>query len=295
MADMALTRREIEALLAHVDLSGGEGPEADRGPTFIESPSQLSDGERKRILEDYRHRGYAWFVLDIAPEDAAQALIDLSAALELGPSFVPPLYNSPGTQGFYDALGVNLLTAAASAHQPSHPTFESRAALELHSDGTLQAMGEIPSAILFCVTPAERGGETTIFHGANAFLHLARERPDLTCALLDDRALTRHATVNGSHAICAGPVFELRDAEVLSRYSTTPRDRWAFGEVDLLQEAFEALAEFVRPPHLIQIRLEAGQGVVLANDKVAHGRSSFEDSFARTRLMLRALFLRRPR
>jgi TfdA family taurine catabolism dioxygenase TauD len=294
MSDRTPALRSLQGLLARRDDLAEWAPADRLEAILIQSPGQPTREERGRLLASYRRRGYAWFELGVEPEAAARGIVDLAAALALGQAFVPPLYHAPGTAALYDDLGVNVLAAAEPSRQPAcHPTFESRTSLELHTDGTLQALGEIPTTTLFCQTPARCGGESTIFHSVNAFLRLAAGFPELASCLLDDRALVRHATVNGSRASCPGPVFMLRNGEVLSRYSTTPRDQWAFDEVSGLREAYAALEELVRPPYLTQIRLAAGQGLLLANDKVAHGRTAFEDG-DEPRRMLRALFRRRP-
>lgn len=252
---------------------------------------------RDRLLADYATRGYARFDLCGDAPDASRALVRLARGLGLGKPFVPPLYRGARSRSLYDAAGVNVVQASGGEQEPAHPAFASRTPLELHTDGTLQPIGQVPTALLYCVRPAYQGGETLLFHATGAFLALAAAEPRLAGALLDERALARHATVDGSRASSLGPVFAYRGGEVLSRYSTTPGDEWRYGEVGGLLAAHRALAELARPPSrfVTTVRLAAGQGLLFANDTIAHGRTAFADRPEAPRCMLRALFLRRPR
>lgn len=251
---------------------------------------------RARLVEEYRTRGFAIFRLASGKETDRSSIPALADALGLEAPFVPPLYGAAVGSGFYDVSGVNTVTAARAGQATSHPAFESFAALELHTDGTLQQLGEIPTSILLCARAAKVGGMTVLFDAVNAFAELGVREPSLTRPLLDPRALTRHATVDGSRAASTGPVFAAVEGEILSRYSTTARDEWNFAEVEGLRAAHAELALMTAPssPHLQRFRLRSGEGIVFANDRLAHGRTAFRDDPARPRLMLRGLFLRRP-
>jgi hypothetical protein len=248
------------------------------------------------ILEDYYTLGYALFQLDPGWQHPSKALHNLAQALNLGEAFVPPLYRFSNSN-LYDVYGVNTLTVVRG-DEPyfSHPVFGSTAALELHTDGTLQEIDEIPTSVLFSVVRAAEGGETTIFQAVDAFLALQAAMPRLTLALLDDRALTKQATVNGSKATCTGPVFAYKAGELLTRYSVSDRDRWNVDEVECLLDAKNAMADLAHSgsPYYHQHHLDVGQGIILANNKVSHGRTGFSNSADHVRRMLRVLFARRP-
>lgn len=248
---------------------------------------------RRKLLEDYYASGFALFQLDFAGRNPAEALRDFTQSLALGAPFVPPLYQFSNST-LYDDMGMSTLAAADGAGPgAAHPVFGSTDSLELHTDGTLQQIGEIPTSVLFCVTPADNGGDTTIFQAVKAF---AKLREAEASALLHKRALTKQASVNGSKATCTGPVFAYESGALLTRYSVTDRDRWNVAEVEHLLAAKNALAELVQagPPYFHQVRLDAGQGVVMANDRVAHGRTGFSNHPDRVRRMLRVLFAMQP-
>lgn len=266
-------------------------------PNFVEidATGQPTDAARLSVLEDYGTFGYALFQLASGWQNPSRALHTFAQALNLGEAFVPPLYQFSNSN-LYDDLGISTLTAVQNGEPYfSHPVFGSTAALELHTDGTLQDINEIPTSVLFSVVQAVQGGETIVFQAVKAFLELQTAEPRLAAALLDNGALTKQASVNGSRETCTGPVFAYQDGEWLTRYSVTIRDGWNINEVEHLLEAKNALAGFAQSgsPFYHQIRLDAGQGIILANNKVAHGRAGFSDSTGAARRMLRVLFARR--
>lgn len=262
----------------------------------VDASGQVSETARKSILHDYSTLGYALFQLDSAEQDPTRVLHRFTQSLNLGEAFVPPLYQFSNSN-LYDDLGMSTL-ASAFGNGPNsvHPVFASASAIELHTDGTLQNIGDILTSVLFCVAPAWEGGETTIFQAVNVFIALQQAEPQLASALLDRRALTRHASVNGSKESCQGPVFSRAGGVLQTRYSVTDRDRWNVDEVADLLEAKNALADAAQTgsPHYCRIRLGLGQGVILANDRVSHGRTGFSDSTDQVRRMLRVLFARQP-
>lgn len=261
---------------------------------FIDATAKLTNAARTAILNEYTQRGFALFQLHFADENPAAVLHDFTQSLNLGAPFVPPLYQFSNST-LYDELGMSTL-APAPGEESTHPVFGSTEALELHTDGTLQQLGEIPTSVLFCVSPADRGGATNVFQAVRAFLMLQETNPALAAALLDPRALTKQASVNGSREICRGPVFAYRDGELVTRYSVTARDRWNVEEVARLADAKNALADLAKmnTPYLHQITLRSGQGIIIANDRVSHGRTGFSNSPPQTRRMLRVLFTRQP-
>lgn len=268
--------------------------QAVTNPVALDSTTEVTDAVRAAILDEYYQRGFAVFQLDLARHDPAVVLHDFTQALNLGDPFVPPLYQFSNST-LYDERGISTL-APVPDDESHHPVFGSTEPLELHTDGTLQQLGEVPTSVLFCVSPAASGGATTVFQAVDAFLKLHDTQPALAAALLDQRALTKHASVNGSREVCRGPVYAYRDGEVVTRYSVTDRDRWNDDEVAGLADARNALAGLAQweTPYFHHITLGRGQGIILANDKVSHGRTGFSNSTHQTRRMLRVLFSRKP-
>lgn len=262
----------------------------------IESPTGVTREVRATLLNDYFTYGFGLFQIVSVPDDPSQLLADLADALGLGPPFIPALYASSNV-GLYNSFGINAVIAGPRPQSPmAHPAFGSRSALELHTDGTLQPIGHVRTVLLFCVRPAWQGGDSTIFRAVSEFSILEKTQRNLSAALLDSRALTRRATVNGSRASCVGPVYAFEGKDVLTRFSLTNSDEWAVDEVPYLREAKQSLmvaAQF-GSPNYVQIRLQRGQGLLIANDKVAHGRTEFEDGGGWFRHMLRGLYRFRP-
>jgi hypothetical protein len=250
----------------------------------------------RKIVSDYERQGYALFHYDghELGHSGEQAISNLAMWLNLGLPFVPPVYRS-GPSELYKYEGINRVSANPIMSE-SHVGFSSQNELELHTDGTLQRIGEIPSTLLFCVNPAVQGGDTIIFNAVAAFKEIMARHPNFGFALLNERALERHAPIGGRDARSLGPVFAERDDEILNRYSVSQRDFWMFTEVQNLRHARTCLAELAKPhsPLVAQFRVAAGQGILIANDKVSHGRTSFTDDPMMPRLFLRALFNNRP-
>jgi hypothetical protein len=97
----------------------------------------------------------------------------------------------------------------------------------------------------------------------------------------------------------AGPAFTLDRGTLTTRYSLTVTDRYmpdAADEPATVQRALTVLARAAQPgsPHLLRFTLTARQGLVFANDTLAHGREACTEDPAAPRVMLRALFTSRP-
>lgn len=149
----------------------------------------------------------------------------------------------------------------------------------------------VKTAVLYCVTSAADGGESTIFNATAAVRALAEEDIDLVAPLFDSRALTR----NGSAELVGidGPVFAFENGTLKTRYSVDYVSQWNFEAVPGLAEAFAALERFAKPgsEFYSQTPLEAGELLLMANDLIAHGRLGFRNSETITRRMGRVLFL----
>ncbi|MFB7124582.1 TauD/TfdA family dioxygenase [Kitasatospora sp. NPDC056273] len=245
---------------------------------------------RQRIAEDYRARGYV--VVHVPGTTPAEAdLSSLADALGLGPAFSPPQYRgSIHTQG-----GVSRLAATAD---PAHP-FQDRAGQNLHCDATLQHLGQVATTVMICVRPGRSGGQTQLFNAVQAFAELQAADPEAAAQLTHERALVRTSTfVDGLST--AGPAFGRDPAgNLITRYSLTATDSYhptAPGRQEHLNRALAALADAAADTswHRTTFTLAAGQALILANDKLCHGRGPFVDDPAAPRLLLRGLFTTRP-
>jgi alpha-ketoglutarate-dependent taurine dioxygenase len=245
------------------------------------------------VIDAYRTSGYA-IVQVPGTEPDADDLAALAAALRLGAAYTPSHYQaSPHTRS-----GVSRLTAT---DDPAHP-FQDRAGQNLHSDGTLKPLGQIATTVMICVRPARTGGHTLLFNAVGAFTALRDQDPDAAAQLLHHTALVRTsdlADVQGPRST-AGPAFGWDSSgELVSRYSLTSTDTYHPSEPTHqgdLDRALQFLADAAAPEggYSCTLTLQPGQALILANDKLSHGRTEFTDAPGRPRLLLRGLYTARP-
>ena len=301
MTEALTTRRD--ALTAFLDHAAGTPiytrcfEPGDFEPVRVGTTGNLRADEADLLLDRYYTCGLA--VIELGEDPEPESVTRLAAALDLGEPFVPPMYRAAGMGSLFGAAGVNVLAARASAGEhESHPAFEAANGQELHSDGTLQEIGVVKTSVLLCRTPAAEGGESTIFNAVGAFVSLARENVAAAEALMSD-CLRRTATYGTERASHLGPAFAIRDGGLVSRYSVTATDSWesANGDGDTLASACLFMRELATPSsgYFASFTLGPRQGLILANDKVSHGRTTYRDDGERVRTMFRGLFLKRPR
>jgi hypothetical protein len=246
----------------------------------------------EEVSRSYSARGFALAALPIAEGDPVATLLTFGDHLGLGRPFVPALYAATTS---YATAGVNVISAQPAAGE--HPAFEGRGAVELHTDGTLEPPGRVRTSMLLCVEQSDDGGETVLFDVVSAFRSLLRSHPTLAHPLMDPRALTRRTTIGVEPLASCGPVLARLSDRWVSRFSVTPRDDWAFDQVPSLSEARAALEALAEPgsPFVTRLKLRPGQCLVMANDRVAHGRAPFQDGRGLRRKLIRALYESAPR
>lgn len=250
-----------------------------------------------RILLELKSKDYS--IVDLFPEDeiASSAEIEremlkLAETLKLGGAFTPKLYAKPTCddftkQGFFNHVG-------GPATRADHPAFSTNSGLDLHTDGTLNPLGEVRISILACVSEAAKGGQSVLFRAAALGEAMAANlniEP-----LYDPRALRRHTTIGAVPQHDDGPVLQKQGDEVLARYCTTPRDEWRVDDVPGLANAratYEQAAQD-EPDWTHVFLLKRGQALVMDNARVSHGRTAFEDNPKAPRHMVRALFRQYP-
>ena len=114
--------------------------------------------------------------------------------------------------------------------------------------------------------------------------------------LLDDNSLRRVSNINFQEYI--GPAFAIQNNKIHSRFSLDNTCDWKYGFTKLpkLEKAYSLLKEQVNDesPYFITCKLKPGQGILMANDKISHGRKSFIDSKECKREMIRGLFIKKP-
>lgn len=179
----------------------------------------------------------------------------------------------------------------------NHKAFDQNNNQDLHSDGTAHEIGFIKTTVLFCESEASMGGDTILFDSVGAFEKLQIENPKAAEALMHPESLTRVADI-GHESRMADPVFSYEQGEIISRFTLDHTAKWeeSFGKIDYLEDGYNYLKSLAQPDsnYFAQFPLKSGQGIIFANDKIAHGRLSFENSGDNIRKMVRGLFRQRP-
>lgn len=273
----------------------------------VDDQSSIEIGE---IIHRYEGRGFALFDLNsnnvnLKVNNAGfDALTSLGKFFNLGEPHIPVKYKNQDTINLYRG-GINIISTHLNGRpincvkdtgQQATHAFTTTKEQELHVDGTTEVIGLIKTSILLCINPAITGGENTIFNSVAAFVELAKQDIDAAVSLLDPRCLRRTNLAHGNS--CTGPVFSIKDGNIITRYSTDITSSWEDGlnSVKHLERAYKYLREMAKPgsPFLLTVKLKSGQGLIIANDKVSHGRRLYRESQNDIRLILRSIFFNAP-
>ncbi len=263
-----------------------------KDPVWTPAPIRLGGvGCYEKICLSYKAMGFALVEL---PDTAIDTVMSMARDLSLGEPYVPPQYH--GGAGLYDSTGFNYIQRKdESVGDGVHRGFSTSQSQALHVDGTLEPIGRVRTSLLVCCQPAHRGGETRIFDAVGAVAYLTRYGLSSVAPLFDPECL-RRSDVGRSQSSRLGPVFAFAGDELLTRFSVDNTSTWMVESVDGLQDSLEMLLECAIPGSglFISFRLESRQCLLLANDRVAHGRAAYVDGYGLPRRMLRGLFLNRP-
>jgi hypothetical protein len=269
---------------------------ADYRSPDVARPVQVeADGTGFATLADTIERdGFA--VCAMPSELGAQEALELlSKQLDLGEPYIPQLYRLPETRDSYAHPYVRIERNDSDAH----PGFATAAGQAMHTDGLLDPIGTISVTALYCVRPAARGGATVIFNAVAAYAELRAADPEAAEVLAHPEVLTRRATLPGVDRTLTGPAFAETEDGLITRFCYGGPDEWRGpeGEEAALERALKFLndASAVDGRYRISVVLESGQCLVSRNDRVSHGRESYEDTATSPRSMLRALYTRAPR
>ena len=169
-------------------------------------------------------------------------------------------------------------------------------AIGWHTDGYYHPDGRrIRGMILHCVRPAARGGENRLLDPELVYIALRDADPAWVRELMAADAMTipaREGELGVARPAQAGPVFAVDaiDGSLHMRY--TARTRSIAWQADpATTAAAAAITRALDGPFALQLRLEAGMGIVANN--VLHDRSAFDDDPAAPRLLYRARYLDR--
>ncbi|WP_331761137.1 TauD/TfdA family dioxygenase (plasmid) [Nocardia sp. NBC_01377] len=262
----------------------------------VDSFTAISAEARAQIVSRYQRHGICLIAAKnrTVTDDSINAV---AAALALGPTFTPSLYR--GTAAMSD--GIARMCADNRTAQMAHPSFDSTKGQPLHSDGTLESIGEVKTSLLLCVQPAHSGGTTFFVNTTAIFAELADSDPAAAAALMHPHALVRVSNLPGAaRSVSIGPGLSTVDGDLLTRLSLTPTDSWQIPDDEDGLALMRALATMIRgrrerdPRYYVEFSLEQGMGVLFANDRLGHGRHDYTNSDTRTRRMIRGLFTTRP-
>ena len=170
-----------------------------------------------------------------------------------------------------DRRGIATVRVARSTHGPEMIPFTSHA-LKWHTDGYYNAPGQsVRTVVMHCVARAVSGGETTLLDPDLVYAAMHEQDPELVETLAHPRAMTiPEHEADGALVRPArtGPVFRFigDPPRLLMRYTMRTRSiRWrstpaTARAVTALEAAIASLSA-----HHVQVRFEAGEGVICNN------------------------------
>lgn len=283
---------DIDDLLAAAHAQLMDFKSIPASPVIVSDKSPVLNGASSEVIQRYTQFGFSVIQLESKPITAETALY-LGDIFNLGEAFIPPLY----LKGGYQASAVSKIST--QDHDPAHPTFQREVEAKLHCDGTLQKIGYIQSSLLLCGLPAAEGGDSILFNATAAFSELLTSDLDAAIALATPGALVRQANINGCSDKNVGPVFAVQDGALVTAYSVTETDRFVAAHginIADLRRGVEFMHQASQPgsPYFFQLRLEAGQAILFANSKLAHGRRPYRNAGCSRRCLYRSLYLKPP-
>lgn len=219
----------------------------------------------------------------------------IAEAWSLGEPYVPQLYRLPGGERF-STTSVDVLASADG----THPGLQVQDGQAFHVDGLIDRPEEVPVVLLYCVRPAESGGRTVLFNSTAAFHRLRSLDPAAASALTAPTVLRRTSSLPGVPAHRDGPAFRvLDDGSISGRYADGATETWtaAPGQAGDLRRALSFLRSAGRPGtgYVASLHLQAGQCLVMRNDRLSHGREAYHDAPGRRRHLVRCVYGRTPR
>ena len=180
-----------------------------------------------------------------------------------------------------DADRVTALRVVSESDQRAQYIPYTNRAMNWHTDGYYNPQARRINAFsLFCVNQSARGGGNFLFDHEMMYLLIRDQAPELLETLMHDDLMRIPANVQDNQVIRAeetGPVFSLQpmSCALNMRYSSRPHNIvWKNDKCS--QRALNLVREILLEGQaLIEIRLQAGQGIVCNN--ILHGREAFQD------------------
>ncbi|MDM8562068.1 TauD/TfdA family dioxygenase [Candidatus Marithioploca araucensis] len=197
-----------------------------------------------------------------------------------------------------DDDSITSLTVAQEGMRQTYIPYTNRP-IHWHTDGYYNSLDkQIYALLLYCVHPAQQGGENALLDHEIAYILLRDKNPDYVHAFMQPYAMCIPPNVIEGEEIRptrCGPVFSIdSNGNLHTRYTKRTRSiTWASDEItQAAVKCFENILES-DSAYIFRGTLQAGQG--LLSNNVLHNRSGFTDSELpnQQRLLYRARYYKR--
>lgn len=250
----------------------------------VSDPKHLTPIEKNKITQLCHFNNFALF--NIAPQkDIETSIVSFNQQFGLE-AFDQHLY--------VKQQGLAHITQSDEKDQSEFIPYTNRA-VGWHTDGYYNAIdNRIRAFSLFCVNPAQSGGENQWIDQQMAYLLLREDNPDVVKTLTHPKAMTiPEHIIDGRvrRETSVGPVFFIDDKtqQLYMRY-TQRKKNIEFYNSEEIKQAVHILDQFLAsntPYHFLHT-MTANQGILCNN--ILHNRSGFIDQQDSPRLMLRGRY-----
>jgi alpha-ketoglutarate-dependent taurine dioxygenase len=250
----------------------------------INNPKQLTQAEKNRIIQLCRFNNFALFIMP-EQQNYSSSIINFNQQFGLN-AFDAHLYAKD--------KGMAHITQSNKKDQAEFIPYTNHA-IGWHTDGYYNAReNRIRAFSLFCINPAQSGGENQWLDHQMAYLLLREENPDVVKALIHPQAMSipKHI-VDGSvrRETSVGPIFFVDDKtqQLYMRY-TQRKKNIEFHNSQEIKQAVAILDKCLanNTPYHFTHTMKANQGLLCNN--ILHKRSAFIDNKDNPRLMLRGRY-----
>ncbi len=253
----------------------------------VNNPKQLTQAEKSQIVQLCRFNNFALFYTP-EQQDYSSSMVRFNRQFGLD-EFDAHLY--------VKGQGMAHITQSDKKDQAEFIPYTDRA-IGWHTDGYYNAVeNRIRAFSLFCVNPAQSGGENQWLDQQMAYLLLREENPEIAKALTHPQAMSIPAhIVDGKtrRQISTGPIFfiDAPTEQLYMRY-TQRKKNIEFFNSDEIKQAVDILDQLLasNTEHHFAHTMSVNQGILCNN--ILHKRSEFIDDSNKPRLMLRGRYFNR--
>lgn len=152
-----------------------------------------------------------------------------------------------------------------------------------HTDGVFGVTPEF--MVMYCIEPANLGGETIIIDMRDALLYMMQFFPHLLPSLFIDNA----ATVIRGDARKSGPVFAINSG-IIEGYFSNHEYNLAIVNPEC-KEAYDTLNDYITSTtNQKTLKSRPGTLWIYSNKRILHGRNAFNDLFGKERHYVRGWY-----